>query len=401
MLTAARFCDPTQRREHRPAHAPLMQLAIALTLAIATLALNGCTLWTAMSNDQDQPPLPRHRVIESTASDSASDTIDDTDLFQPDSHDPHPAVLAREQLSVPAMVAGPPPADYIVGPNDVLYVNVFGQPEMGSPIVPADNRALGSRVDGSGRIQLPTIGPVYVAGLTVGQVQKKVQTLYGKIINKPWVVVEILEHRSHPLYLIGRFNTPGVVYMDRPTNLAQAIALGDGLESTAHLRGARLLRGDKTLPVDVYSLLRSGAMDQNVWLQPNDTIYVPDESNLVVFVLGQVETPGPIPMIDGRLSLTQALASAGGFKKANSELSSVRIIRSLSTTRGEMILVDLEKIVDGEVLVYGLMPGDIVYVPWSELGDWNESVAEILPTLQLFSGLLNPFVQIKFLSDND
>jgi polysaccharide export outer membrane protein len=48
-----------------------------------------------------------------------------------------------------------------------------------------------------------------------------------------------------------------------------------------------------------------------------------------------------------------------------------------------------------------LREGDIVYVPKSGVGTWNEALAEILPSLQAISAILQPFVQIKFLGDND
>lgn len=372
-------------------------------VGLVVLMLGGCTLWSAVSGKAPGEPAVTSRVVEAPAADAGSehagaqgDNADGGSLFS--DAQTHPAVREWLDVSIQAARVGPPPADYVVGPNDVLYVNVFGKPELGSPIVQVNNRVLGSRIDGAGRIQLPTLGPVYVAGMTVGQIQRKVQRLYEDIINKPWVVIEVLEHRSQPVYLIGRFNTPGVVYLDRPTTLVQALAHGDGFEHTAHLRGARLLRGDRVVPVDVYRLLREGAVEQNVWMQPNDTVYVPDEADQVVFVLGKVDKAGPFPMVKGRLTLTQALAAAGGFDKPGADLESVRIIRSMTPTRGELILVDFESILRGETLTFHLLPGDIVYVARNGLGDWNDTVEEILPTLQLFSGLLNPFVQIKFLS---
>jgi polysaccharide export outer membrane protein len=45
------------------------------------------------------------------------------------------------------------------------------------------------------------------------------------------------------------------------------------------------------------------------------------------------------------------------------------------------------------------MPGDIVFVPPSGVTTWNEAIQQILPTLQTVSSLLNPFVQIKYLSE--
>ncbi|MEJ2700696.1 MAG: sugar transporter, partial [Desulfuromonadales bacterium] len=167
---------------------------------------------------------------------------------------------------------------------------------------------------------------------------------------------------------------------------------------TANLRSARLLRGKKTLPIDIYQLLTDGEASQNVWLHPGDTIYVPDDRNQNVYVLGAVKKSGPVPMPNGQLTLSQALASAQ-VDGVNDNEQQVRIIRSYSPTRGALLVVDFEKIMRGQALPFPLMEGDIVYVPRSGIGNWNMAIKEILPSLQAISNVLQPFVQIKFLSD--
>ena len=54
----------------------------------------------------------------------------------------------------------------------------------------------------------------------------------------------------------------------------------------------------------------------------------------------------------------------------------------------------------GKKLPFVLHEGDIVYVPRSKIGNWNEAIEEILPSLQAISAMLNPFVQIQYLKDN-
>ena len=306
--------------------------------------------------------------------------------------------MDHRKIEVPGITAGPPPQSYVIGPTDVLYVDVYGQPTMGSPRTTGENQVLGSRVDGHGRIQLPLVGSVHVGGMTAAQAQQKLQRLYGKIIAEPWVVVEVVRHQSQPVYLVGQFEDAGIHYMDRPTSLMQAVAMGR-LTDSADLRGARLIRGRRTLPVDIYGLLREGELQQNLWLRADDTVYVPDERDQQVFVLGDVGQPGPVPMINGRLTLTQALAAAGNFKRTGSDLHQVRIIRSITPTRGELLLVDLQRILRGEALPFQLNSGDVVYIPRDQLGDWNDSIRELIPTLSLVSHLLTPFVQVKFLSE--
>lgn len=310
------------------------------------------------------------------------------------------AVVEREsvEVSLGDDVVKPEP-EYIIGPNDILYVNVKGHPELSSPgiMVGGTNRVSGSRVDGAGRVHLPLAGGVHVAGMTIGQATEHVQKLFQTYLKEPWVVVEISEYGSKPLYLLGQFNAPGTYYMDRSYTLMEGLALGNGLKDIANLRSARIIRKGKTIPVDIYRLLQEGDQSQNTWLTANDVIFVPDDRNQNVFVFGAVEKPGPVPMPNGQLTLAQALSSAD-LNEGSAHPSFVRIIRSHSPTRGELMVVDLNAILKGEALPLPLMEGDIVYVPRNGLGTWNLAIQEILPSLQTISQLLNPFVQVKVLT---
>lgn len=310
----------------------------------------------------------------------------------------HSSIIERESVSVLSENEAPPPSpDYVIGVNDALYANVNGRPELGSPLA-TTGKVQGSRVDGKGFVHLPLVGKIQVAGLTIEQVRERLEEAYRPFIKNPWVVVEVSDYRSQPLYLIGQFKNPGVVYLDRPVNLLQGIALGNGLDNSADLRGARLVRNNQILNVDIYDLLHDGAVTQNIWLRPGDIIFVPDNKLQNVFVLGAVKKPGAVPLSHNQLSLVQAIAAAGGLEDLGYEERHIRIIRSLSTTRGELITLDMEKMLRGEAIPFSLIAGDIVYVPRSGLGDWNQTLNEILPTLQTIGALLNPFVQIKFLS---
>ncbi|MBE0597728.1 MAG: polysaccharide biosynthesis/export family protein, partial [Desulfuromonadales bacterium] len=291
--------------------------------------------------------------------------------------------------------------EYQVGPGDVLFINISGRPELGSPVTTGGGgKVTGSRVDGIGNIHLPLVGTVAVGGLTIGEVQEKLRSLYGRFLTNGWVVVEVAEFRSQPVYLLGQFRSPGTFYLDRPMTLLQGLALGGGLADAANLRSARLVRDGKTQPVDLSQLIEEGGVRQNTWLRAGDTIFVPDDRNQNVFVFGAVTKPGPVAMPNGRLNLPQALAAAG-LGEVRGSLEYVRIIRSLSATRGELIVVDTRRPLKGEALPYPLLEGDIIYVPRSAVGNWNQAIQEILPSLQALSAILQPFVQIKFLTDED
>ena len=102
----------------------------------------------------------------------------------------------------------------------------------------------------------------------------------------------------------------------------------------AHPAGQEDRPGGRLLPD------AGGQVDQNFWLRPGDTIFLPDNRNQNVFVFGAVTKPGPIPMAQGRMNLLEAIATADP-QSVGSTLEHVRIIRSLTTTTGELLVVDV------------------------------------------------------------
>lgn len=320
------------------------------------------------------------------------------------------AVIDREEVTIPIQeVAEVPQEEYLIGPTDLLLINAVPNatavslqvtaqagPQAGMQAPP---QAAGQvfRVDSAGFVTVPLGGRLKVAGLTVAQVQEQLNEKLKKYVKEPAAIVEVNKPSSQPLYLIGAFKLPGIQYLDRPTTLIQGLALGGGPDTQfANLRSARLVRDKRIVPVDIYETLMKGDLRYNIWLKGGDTVYIPDRSSTNVFVYGAVSKPGPIPVGNSLMTLPQALASAG-FGDLSYD-PNIRIIRSLSTTRGELLVVNHDRLMRGESVPFMLMEGDVIFVPRGPIGNWNHALQEILPSLQTVSGLLQPFVQIKYLT---
>lgn len=365
-------------------HKSCRRLFIVLMVVISLL-FTGC----AMYRDVPAGTVKKIPVGESTASGTIKGNS---------------SIVDEETVTVPAFNEPAPPPEYTIGPEDVLFINISNKQEFSSLSSVSNNTELGkiqqpsgSRVDGDGKIHMPYLGEIQVGGLTISQAQKRIEEVAKKYLNEPWVVVEIGEYKSHPLYLLGQFKNSGTLYMDRPLNLLQGIALGNGYDGTADLTSARLIRDKKTMPVDINELLTKGDQRQNVWLKSGDTIFIPDNKDMYVFVFGAVTKAGPVAIPPGGLTLPQAIASAV-LRDTGDDFRYIRIIRSLSATRGELMVIDFDKILRGESMPFILKKGDIVYVPKNRFGNWNDAINDILPSLQAFSALLQPFVNIKYLS---
>jgi polysaccharide export outer membrane protein len=301
---------------------------------------------------------------------------------------------------------------YRIGPGDSLLVAVYNHPELAiatyagalAAAPSPTGRTAGLYVDNDGTMQFPLIGSVHVAGKTSEELHLFLEQELARYVKEPKVTVQVLFNGSIRYYLLGQFVAPGLKYADRPMRLLEALALGDSIVlEKASLRGAYVSRDGKRLPVNFRRLLRDGDMRQNIRLHGGDMIFVPDNLSEQAFVFagaaGSNARGGAVPFINGHLDILQALAQSGiGFReRAQGRLSAVRVIRS-EADRGQFFVVDADSILRGEAANFPLAPGDIVFIPETGVTSWNEALQQILPTLETISGLLNPFVQIKFLS---
>jgi len=368
---------------------------IVLLFAAATLLPAGCA---------------RHRDMVSGTVKDITEPTPGAPLKQPEAKMIYSAnakspVVELENVTIPPLKEQPPPLDYVVGPNDTIMVTVAGHPEfslgLSTPTTAGSitGTQRGCKVDGTGFIQIPTLGLVRVAGLTLPQVRSHMQDLLKQYLREPSVVVEVVQYRSQPLYVLGQFKNTGVFYMDRPFNVLQGLALGGGYDlATANPKAARIIRDSRVIPVDVYELLMRADQSQNVWLKPNDTIFMPDNKHQMVFVFGAGKAGMTIPLPASGMNLLQAIAAAG-FQEVGYHSRRVFLIRSLSATRGQLMVIDVEMMVRGDAIPLELCEGDVIYMPKSAMTSWNEAVGEILPTLQAFGAIISPFVQLKYLFD--
>jgi polysaccharide export outer membrane protein len=294
-----------------------------------------------------------------------------------------------ETVSVESLAVGVEDPIYRLGPGDRISINVFGEPKLDDILV---------QLEGDGHGQLPLLGRVSFDALTLDEAQRLLESEYGAHFIDPWVVIQLVESLSRPVYLLGEFNQAGVIQMTRPTSLIQALSAGAGLTEDAYTRGARLIRDGQIAAVDIHGLLNRGHMDQNIWLKPDDTVFVPGLQNLRVYVIGAIVRPGAQSLTNGPLSLVQAIGQAGGPLRGQAKLDNVRVIRALSPVTGELYVIDYQRILDGETYDMPLQPDDIVYIPNNGIGNWNDVVEAISPTITMFSDALYPFVLAKALT---
>jgi polysaccharide export outer membrane protein len=309
-------------------------------------------------------------------------------------HEDHLSPATMEQLLRQSIT-------YHLGAGDVVTVSVYMHPDLSVPnSLTISSGPVGAVVTNDGNIQLPLLGVVHVAGMTTTRLQAHLTRLYAKYVIDPKVTVQLQVAQSIRYYLLGEFIKPGLVYSDRPLNLLEAMALGGSVSlAQVDLRGAYVVQDGRKLPVNFNKLILEGDLRENIPLKTGDTVFIPSVTIMSAYVFGAVEKAGPVPFVNGRLSLLQALSDAG-MNTSNltiARLSQVHILRSEGAS-GQFYVVDAQRILKGKAAPFYLKSGDIVFVPQTTISSWNQVIQLLLPSLQTIGQVLNPFVSIKYLT---
>jgi polysaccharide biosynthesis/export protein len=160
--------------------------------------------------------------------------------------------------------------NYVIGPNDVLMINVWKEPDI--------TRSLPVRSDGM--ISLPLAGDIQAAGRTPKQLQQDIAEKLKAYISAPEVAVIVQEIKSKTFNVLGEVARPGSFVISKSTTVLDAIAMAGGFKDFAKKKSIYILRrtadGKQVkLPFNYPDVMKGKSMDQNIELQPNDTVVIP------------------------------------------------------------------------------------------------------------------------------
>jgi polysaccharide export outer membrane protein len=255
-------------------------------------------------------------------------------------------------LSLLLFYQAAPQVNFILGPDDVIDVQVFQVPDL--------NRTV--RIDQEGFITVPLLGTVRAEGFTPSELEQHIAELLGKkYVNDPNVSIFVKEYKSHSVSVLGAVRVPGVYQIPSPKPLVEILSMAQGLADA----GSRILvtHAGKTQEIEVMDLLHNKTSLGEVPIQPGDQVRVlPAE---VVYILGDVERPGSYPIQTHQdVNVLQGLALAGGPKRT-AKMKEVVIFRTdPAGTRAE-IPVRLNGKLTGPDADRQLEANDIVFVPGS------------------------------------
>lgn len=210
--------------------------------------------------------------------------------------------LRPAPASTPTAPAVRVPADYLLQPGDEVAVAVWGSLDGQWTL----------RVDRAGRIVLPRVGPVVVAGhpqqALAGLLRQRLDTVFRDY----QVSAAVSEPGAVAVHLTGFVDQPGERVFPPLTTLAGALVRSVGAGSPGSLRRVQLLRDGRLLVAfDLYQLLQTGSRRDDRLLQPGDVIHV-EAAGAQVAVVGSVNRPAVFELLPGE-TVGDALRLAGGL----------------------------------------------------------------------------------------
>jgi len=160
-------------------------------------------------------------------------------------------------------------SDYKIGPQDMLRIDVWKEPDI--------SRTIPVRPDG--KITLPLLNDVQAAGLTAMQLAASLRENFSKFLTNPQVTVTVTEINSRRVYITGEVNRPGAIPLLPNMTVLQALTSAGGFTQFARLKGIYVLRTEDGKQVkhsfNYKEVVKGNLTDQNIVLQPGDTIVVP------------------------------------------------------------------------------------------------------------------------------
>ena len=240
--------------------------------------------------------------------------------------------------------------DYVIGEGDVLDIYVWGVKELN----------VTAKVRPDGKITIPGVGDVKASGFTPPGLQKSLGERLKELVKNPNVTVAVKEITNSKVYIFGGGVKSAAYDLNRSTTLLQLLCnIGD--VKSADLKRSYVLRDGKIIKAGFYKLLIDGVTSEDMAIESNDSIYIPELADKSIYVLGAVNNPKSIEYRDG-ITVMQAVLEAGGFTKFAKQNDTI-ILRKEG---GKEVIIEVKArdiLSDGDLSQnYKLKPNDYVMV---------------------------------------
>jgi len=233
--------------------------------------------------------------------------------------------------------------DYRIGPEDVLRITVYGHPDLTQTVA----------VQADGAFVFPLLGRVEADDLSAPDLERKLHDVLARdLIRDPQVAVTVQQYRSKVVFVMGEVSHPGPYPLLGTRRILEVLAKAGPMTANAGSEAvvvrARNPEARPVLPSEVGAApggpaevmhvdlraIQAGALEQNLVLQPRDTVFVPAAPR--VFVSGHVPNPGGYAITPG-ITVRQAVSLAGGSARSGR----VRVLREVGG-RAQQVDLDLD-----------------------------------------------------------
>lgn len=291
------------------------------------------------------------------------------------------------------------PPDYLVKPGDEVVLTMWGS-------VDADLRLL---VDRSGRVAIPRVGPVLVAGVRYADLQGVIAQRVAQVFRNFQLAVSLGQLRAQRVYVTGFVARPGSYTVSSLATVLQAVMRAGGPSAAGSFRQLELRRGkERVASLDLYDILVRGDRSGDRVLQAEDVVHV-GPVGTQVGLIGSVNRPAVFELKPGE-TVADLLAMAGGFNAVADttrlgverldDRTGVRIVqlmlpqaKTTVLTQGDLVrafsVVDVtlpvqqqnKRVrVEGEVL----RPGEYVLSPSSTVADALAAAGGLTPAAYVY-----------------
>jgi polysaccharide export outer membrane protein len=160
-------------------------------------------------------------------------------------------------------------SSYIIGPMDILEIKVWKEPDFSRQVM----------VRPDGKITMPLIGDIPVSGINTMDLKDLLTEKLKGFIDNPEVTVILIESQSKNFYITGKVNRPGTYPLSPGMTVLQALSAAGGLGEWAEKDKIGIIRRsggkEEIIPFDYDEVISGKKLEQNILLEPNDTIIVP------------------------------------------------------------------------------------------------------------------------------
>jgi len=192
--------------------------------------------------------------------------------------------------------------DYVLGIGDEVQITLWGS-------IDADLRLVVDRV---GRINIPRVGPVMVAGVRYGELNNVVRSRVGQVFKNFQVSTALGRLRSFRIYVAGFTQRPGPYTVSSLSTIVNGLIQAGGPSAAGSFRQIELRRGGRTVShFDIYDLLLRGDKSADLALQAEDVLYIGPVGPQAA-ILGSVNKASIVELKSGE-TVADVLNMAGGF----------------------------------------------------------------------------------------